>query len=168
MKKSLLILPFIALGLTACNTTSSESTAAEITSVNTPSWQNPELQSAPMPSSMTQASYPATQVSQNVPQPIGQMANQPTYGMGTGQVGQGQAPQNETIGNCQVVRDGTNSPIYAQIQKGCYTQASYTVGKHDTVFLVAYLAGKSVADIASLNQLVPPYQLKMGQVLRLK
>lgn len=155
MKKSFLIFPFIALGLTACNTGSSESSTAEITSVNTPSWQSPDVQSAPMPSSMTQPSYQPQQVAQNVPQALPQSA-QPSYGA------------SETVGNCQVVRDGANSPIYAQIQKGCYTDASYTVGKHDTVFLVAYLSGKTVAQIASLNQLSAPYQLKMGQVLRLR
>lgn len=158
MNKSFLLFPFIALGLTACNMGSSETSTAEITSVNAPSWQSPEVQSVPMPSTMTQPSpsYQPPQMAQNVPQAITASASQPTYGA------------SESVGNCQVVRDGANSPIYAQIQKGCYHEATYTVGKHDTVFLIAYLSGKSVADIASLNQLTAPYSLKMGQVLRLK
>lgn len=161
MKKSLLILPLMALSLTACNTGSSESTSAEITNAGVPAWQNPDVVQAPMPTNMTQPSYqPApTAVSQNIPQPVAQ----PNYGMT--QTG---VAQTESVGQCQVVRDGANNPIYTQIQKGCYTDASYTVGKQDTVFLIAYLSGKSVADIARLNHLSPPYQLKMGQVLRLK
>lgn len=165
MKKSLLMLSLLAFGLAGCNSGSSDTTAAEITSAGTPDWQNPEIQQAPMPSTMTQPSYQAPQAVQNIPQPLGQGA-QPSYGMP--QTAQGGMKQNETVGNCQVIRDGANSPIYAQIQKGCYTDASYTVGKQDTVFLIAYLSGTSVSDIARLNHLVPPYQLKMGQVLRLK
>lgn len=169
MKKSFLVLPFIALGLTACSTGSSESTtSAEVANAGAPAWQSPEVQSAPMPASMTQPTYQAPQPIQSVPQPS---YGQPGY---TQPQPMPQAPQMqmggqaEMVGNCQVVRDGTNTPIYAQIQKGCYTDSSYTVGKHDTVFLIAYLSGKSVADIARLNNLAQPYQLKMGQVLRLK
>lgn len=156
MKKSFLLLPFIALGLTACNSGSDASqTSAEVTSVGAPAWQNPEIQQVEMPSSMTQ------QPTYQVPQPI-QTVPQPTYTPPSAQMGA------EMIGNCQVVRDSANTPIYSQIQKGCYTQPTYTVGKHDTVFLVAYLSGKPVAEIARLNGLSAPYQLKLGQVLRLQ
>lgn len=161
MKKSFLLLPFIALGLTACNNGASESTtAAEVSNAGAPAWQSPELQSAPMPSSMSQPTYQAPQPVQSVPQPT---YSQPTYNQP-----QAMGGQTEMVGGCQVIRDGSNTPIYAQIQKGCYTDASYTVGKHDTVFLIAYLSGRSVADIAKLNNLTQPYQLRTGQVLRLK
>ncbi|MDH2925330.1 hypothetical protein A4A71_08370 [Nicoletella semolina] len=69
---------------------------------------------------------------------------------------------------CQVVRLANGSPDYTQIQKGCYREANYTVGKGDTIFLVAYLVGKSVDEIAQLNQMNQPYQLKIGQVLRVQ
>lgn len=166
MKKSFLLLPFIALSLTACNNGASESTStsAEVANANAPAWQSPELQSAPMPSSMSQPSYQAPQATQTVPQPT---YNQPSYTPAASQP-QAMGGQTEMIGNCQVMRDGANTPIYSQIQKGCYTDASYTVGKYDTVFLIAYLSARSVADIAKLNNLTPPYQLRTGQVLRLK
>lgn len=141
MKKSFLLLPVIALGLSACSNTSSEQgTAADVTSVAMPDWQSTSVQPVEMPSTM----------------------NQPTYQPNT------MSASTEAIGNCQVVRDSNNTPVYAQIQKGCYTDSSYTVGKYDTVFLIAYLAGKNVSEIAALNNLTQPYQLRMGQILRLK
>lgn len=162
MKKSFLLLPVIALGLAACsNTPSDQGTAADVTSVAMPDWQNTSVQPAAMPNSMNQPTYqPPVQVQpQYQPQPV---ATQPTYQPTAMQ------PATESLGNCQVVRDSNQTPIYAQMQKGCYTDSSYTVGKHDTVFLIAYLSGKSVAEIAALNHLTQPYQLKAGQILRLK
>lgn len=166
MKKSLLMLSLLAFGLAGCNSGSSDTASAEITSAGTPDWQNPEIQQIPMPSTMTQPTYQAPPMVQNVPQPLGQ-GSQPNYGMPQATVQNGMN-QTEAVGNCQIIRDEANNPIYAQIQKGCYTDSSYTVGKYDTLFLIAYLSGTSVSDVANLNQLAPPYQLKMGQILRLK
>lgn len=155
MKKSFLFFPFIALGLTACMTTSSSDVppAADVTSAGIPDWQNPAIQASEMPMAMSQPSY----------QPA-----QPVYPSAQEQIQVNIRPKTEYIGTCQVVRDANNLPVYPQIQKGCYTDSAYTVGKYDTVFFVAYLSGKSVAEIAALNHLTQPYQLKMGQVLRLK
>lgn len=163
MKKSFVMLPLVALMLSACSSTTSNPEVpppAPVVSVPTPAWQNQEIQPMPMPSTMTQPVYQAAQqVQQPLPQqpmPTVQMPQTNAYG----QVSQ--------IGACQVVRDNLNAPVYSQIQKGCYTDASYTVNKGDTVFLVSYLAGKSVTELARLNNLVEPYQLTVGQVLRLK
>lgn len=176
MKKSFLLLPVIALGLSACSNTSSEQgTAADVTSIAMPDWQSTSVQPVEMPSTMNQPTYqpqvqtqiqpPVTIQPQYQPQAVPvnvQSVTQPTYQPNT------MSASTEAIGNCQVVRDSNNTPVYAQIQKGCYTDSSYTVGKYDTVFLIAYLAGKNVSEIAALNNLTQPYQLRMGQILRLK
>lgn len=159
MKKSFFVLPFVTLALAACSNNSAEAPAADVTSTAIPSWQSPEVQQTSMPSSMTQPSYPQPTY-QPAPQPMPQPvynAPQPSY-----------QPTGEMVGNCNVVRDANGTPVYAQMQKGCYTGDTYTVGKSDTVFLVSFLAGKPVSEIARLNNLAQPYQLKMGQQLRLK
>lgn len=150
MKKSFMLLPLFAFALSGCNSNSSaENTTAEVSEANT-AWQT-EIQPTEMPSSMNQPTYG---VNHSYPQP--QPLPQPSYG-----------GQTEMVGNCQVVREG-KTPIYSQIQKGCYTGATYTVGKQDTLFLISYLAGKDVNEVARLNNLSVPYQLKVGQVLRLR
>lgn len=163
MKKYVFLLSTFTLALTACSNNNKEAAGAEITSVGAPAWQT-EVQSAEMPSSMTQPTYQPSYQPTYAPQP----APVPAMPAPAAQPMPQAYNQSESIGNCQVVRDGNNAPIYAQIQKGCYTEANYTVGKHDTVFLVAYLSGKSVSELAALNQLSQPYQLKPGQVLRLR
>lgn len=150
MKKSFILFPFFAFALAGCNSNSaSDNSSAEVSEANT-AWQT-DIQPAEMPSSMNQPTYGANNT---YPQP--QPLPQPSYG-----------GQTEMVGNCQVVREGT-TPVYSQIQKGCYTGETYTVGKQDTLFLIAYLAGKEVNEVARLNNLRVPYQLKVGQVLRLR
>lgn len=154
MKKSFFVLPFVTLALAACSNSSTETTGAEVTNTGAPVWTSPDVQQAPMPSSMSQPTYqPAPQP---MPQPI-YNAPQPSY-----------QPTGEMVGNCNVVRDANGTPVYAQMQKGCYTGDTYTVGKSDTVFLVSFLAGKPVSEVARLNNLSQPYQLRTGQQLRLK
>ncbi len=166
MKKSFLLLPLAAAVLTACSSNTSETSPnVEVTEAGS-AWQT-EVQQVEMPSSMTQPSYPAQQPTYTpVPQPTyGQP--QPTYSQPSyGQTNVGGA--NEMVGNCNVVRDGNNTPIYSQIQKGCYTDSSYTVGKHDTWFLVAYLTGQTANQLAALNNLSTATPLKVGQILRVK
>lgn len=165
MKKSFLLFPFAAMVLAACSNSSTEATNAEVTEANS-SWQT-EVQPAEMPSSMSQPVYNnPQQQTYSAPQPTTPVA-QPSYGQ-TGYNQPTYSGNAETIGNCHVVRDGNNTPIYSQIQKGCYTGDSYTVGKSDTIFLIGYLTGKTVDEIAALNNLVQPYQLKVGQVLRVR
>lgn len=173
MKKSFLLLPIVSMVLVACATnSSSESSSAEVTDANVPAWQT-EAQPVDMPSSMSQPVYTPQPYSPNqtVPQPsygYGQTNSQPEgYSQPSQQANYGYN-QTESIGSCQVVRDANNTPIYSQITKGCYTGSSYTVGKSDTLFLISYLAGKTPNEIATLNNLTQPYQLKVGQVLRLQ
>lgn len=166
MKKSFLLLPLVAAVLTACSSNTSETSPnVEVTEAGS-AWQT-EVQQAEMPSSMTQPSYQA-------PQPTYTPVPQPTYGQPQptySQPSYGQANTSgasEMVGNCNVVRDGNNTPIYSQMQKGCYTDSSYTVGKHDTWFLVAYLTGQTANQLATLNSLSTATPLKVGQVLRVR
>lgn len=61
----------------------------------------------------------------------------------------------------------TNKPEYNKIEKGFYRGKTYTVHQGDTLYLVSYISGQSVEDLANLNQLTAPYDLHTGQVLRL-
>ncbi|QGM81609.1 LysM peptidoglycan-binding domain-containing protein [Otariodibacter oris] len=176
MKKSFLLLPIVSMVLVACTTnSSSESSSAEVTDANIPAWQT-EVQPTEMPSSMNQPVYTPQPYSQNqtVPQPSygydqpSAPAPQQSYGNQTTTPTNYSYNQTESIGNCQVSRDANNAPIYSQITKGCYTGSTYTVGKSDTLFLISYLAGKTPNEIAILNNLTQPYQLRVGQVLRLQ
>ncbi|MDO4698842.1 MAG: LysM peptidoglycan-binding domain-containing protein [Pasteurellaceae bacterium] len=158
MKKFIFVLPAMAMMLTACTTNNDmNQPAAEVTTAGIPSWQSPDLQPIPMPSTMGQPSY------QPIPQPNYQPMPQPSY-----QAPQPMATPSERIGQCQILRDMYGKPLYAQMQKGCYRDATYTVGKSDTLFFVAFLAGKLPEEIAILNHLSPTSPLKIGQQLRLK
>ncbi|MBE2894421.1 murein hydrolase activator NlpD [Spirabiliibacterium falconis] len=61
----------------------------------------------------------------------------------------------------------TNAPIYNQIDKGFYKGDTYTVRKGDTMFLIAYISGMDVKELAAKNNMSEPYSLKVGQVLKL-
>lgn len=161
MKPSRFVLPAVVLFFTACTTTPEPQTGAEVTSAGIPAWQSPDLQPIPMPSTMGQPSYqPLPQPNY---QPMPQAVSQPSY-----QAPQPVATPSEMVGQCQILRDMYGKPIYAQMQKGCYRDATYTVGKSDTLFFVAFLAGKSPEEISALNNLSPTAPLKIGQQLRLK
>uniref|UniRef100_UPI00359FF521 murein hydrolase activator NlpD n=1 Tax=Glaesserella sp. TaxID=2094731 RepID=UPI00359FF521 len=92
------------------------------------------------------------------PQPVAQ--SQPVAQMTT--PAKKQVSQDFTI-----PRDEKNAPIYSQIDKGFYNGDTYTVRKGDTMFLIAYIAGKDVKEIAALNNMSEPYQLRIGQTLKL-
>lgn len=167
MKKSLFVLSLVSFALVGCsNNTTSDTSASnvEMTEANA-SWQAADsIQIAPMPASMNQPviSQPSyQQPTYSAPQPISAApASVPVSSSYGNQV--------ESVGNCQVVRDGSNAPIYAQISKGCYTDSTYTVGKSDTLFLIGYLTGTSASQIANLNGLSANSALKVGQVLRVR
>ncbi|MFA9500792.1 LysM peptidoglycan-binding domain-containing protein [Mannheimia sp. E30BD] len=165
MKKSLFVLSLASFALVGCSNTSSESntSSSEMTEANA-SWQAADsIQTAPMPASMNQpVAVPPAQPVYSAPQPIS-AAPAPTP-VSSGSYGS----QVETVGNCQVVRDGNNAPIYSQITKGCYTDSSYTVGRSDTLYLIGYLTGTSASHIANLNGLNANATLKVGQVLRVR
>ncbi|HGO5823974.1 TPA: LysM peptidoglycan-binding domain-containing protein [Mannheimia haemolytica] len=167
MKKSLFVLSLISFALAGCSSSSGESSSStvETTDANA-TWQSADsIQTAPMPASMNQpiATQPVyQQPTYSVPQPISAAPAPMPVSSGS------YNSQVETVGNCQVVRDAANAPIYSQIPKGCYTDSSYTVGKSDTLYLVGYLTGTSANKIASLNGLNPNAPLKVGQVLRVR
>jgi len=171
MRKSFLLLPLmVSMALTACNSSSSseaETTEASATTSAIPTWQAEGIQSADMPASMSsapthtigqaQTAYNnAQQTVQQIPQTVATQA-QSSYGANS-----------EMVGNCQVVRDDAGLPIYAQIAKGCYTGSNYTVGKSDTIFLIAYLTGTTPAQIATLNNISTTTKLQVGQILRVR
>lgn len=166
MKRSLFVLSFVSFALAGCSTTSGESNSSnvEMAEANA-TWQSADsIQTAPMPASMNQpvATQPAYQQPvYQAPQPI---SAAPVPTSTTANYGS----QVESVGNCQVVRDGNNAPIYTQITKGCYTDSSYTVGKSDTLYLIGYLTGTSANHIANLNGLNTTSPLKVGQVLRVR
>ncbi|KMK51190.1 membrane protein [[Actinobacillus] muris] len=177
MKKSFLLLPLASLILTACG---SNTPAPVVTAddgelppgVMQPvagtgathqsyGWQN-EVETTPMPNTMPtytppQPVYQPEPVS--TPQPV-QPAPQPVAKPKP--VVKKPVPQDFTI-----PRDENNAPIYSQIDKGFYNGESYTVRKGDTMFLIAYIAGKDVKEVAALNNMSEPYQLRVGQTLKL-
>lgn len=161
MKKSFFLLPLVvALGLAGCNSTSSaevETASDTVSSVNTSgAWQPADIQPTAMPSSMNQ--------------PI----SQPTYGATpttpsyNTSANSNYSNSTESVGNCQVIRDTSGTPVYAQMTKGCYTDSTYTVGTHDTLYLISFLAGTSPSQIASLNNMSTTTKLKVGQSLRVR
>lgn len=195
MKKSFVLLPLVAaMALTGC---SSDSNSAEVTDVNSgsaistpmPSWQSSEvIESTSMPASMSsapsqtigqaqttynnaqtqaQSTYNSAQTSAQTAYQSAQTSAQSTYN-NTQAAASNYASQSESVGNCQIVRDTTGTPVYTQMVKGCYTDANYTVGKSDTIYLISFLAGKTPAQIASLNNISTSTKLTVGQVLRVQ
>ncbi len=181
MKKSFLLLPLAALVLTACGS----NTPAPVVNAdgadlspgvmqpvsgtgaadNSYGWQT-DVQSTSMPTTMTTPTYtpPAPQPVYQAPQPVAQP--KPTTvekpKATTTKTTKKQVPQDFTI-----PRDENNAPIYSQIDKGFYNGDTYTVRKGDTMFLIAYIAGKDVKEVAALNNMSEPYQLRVGQTLKL-
>lgn len=166
MKKSLLLLPLV-LALSACQNNSTPASDTDVPNA-APINLGTDVQPAAMPTNMGQ---PGT-VRPSMPTYTQPTYTPPTYNPPSytppSQPGYSGAAGASQVGNCYISRDATNAPIYAQIQKGCYTDSQYTVAKGDTIFLIAYLTGKPVDEIARLNQLSQPYQLKVGQTLRVR
>lgn len=160
MKKSFFLLPLVvACTLAGCNSTNSSEVETASDAVNTENtsgaWQPADIQPTSMPSSMNQ--------------PV----SQPTYGASTTpsyntSANSSYSNSTESIGNCQVIRDASGTPVYAQMTKGCYTDNTYTVGAHDTLYLISFLSGTSPSQIASLNNISTTTKLKVGQSLRVR
>lgn len=160
MKKSFFLLPLVvAFTLAGCNSTNSSEVETASDAVNTANtsgaWQPADIQPTSMPSSMNQ--------------PV----SQPTYGASTTpsyntSANSSYSNSTESIGNCQVIRDTSGTPVYAQMTKGCYTDSTYTVGAQDTLYLISFLSGTSPSQIASLNNMSTTTKLKVGQSLRVR
>ncbi|OOF58020.1 murein hydrolase activator NlpD [Rodentibacter myodis] len=184
MKKSFLLLPLSVAILSAC----SSNTQAPIENADgslTPgimqpvggnsggSWQ-PEIQQNTMPNSMgSNTAGNSVQAGVQTPQPNFQPI-QPAVTTPVTPVQPQTKTVTKTISDCtnsavvNVPRNpNTNAPDYSQIQKGSYKGSTYKVNKGDTMFLIAYLAGMDVKELAAMNNMSEPYSLSVGQTLKI-
>lgn len=180
MKKSFFLLPLAAVILTACSsnqpapvisaTDSTELTPGVMqpvagTAPTTYGWQS-DIQPASMPTTM--GSTPIA--TSTIPQPVMNnpvITEQPAQPQtATKIVKKTKTVEKKVNQNFEIPRDANNAPVYSQIQKGFYDGSTYTVRKGDTMFLIAYIIGKDVKEIASLNNMSEPYQLTVGQKLK--
>ncbi|MGX2974070.1 murein hydrolase activator NlpD [Ursidibacter arcticus] len=190
MKKSFLLLPLAAVILTACSSNSPAPVVNADGSELSPGvmqpvagtgamdgsygWQT-DVQATQMPSTMNTPSYTPTQpvyqapAPQPVPVAVPQYQPEPTPKPAPQPVTKAkpQPAKKPVSQDFTIPRDEKNVPIYSQIDKGFYNGDSYTVRKGDTMFLIAYIAGKDVKEIAALNNMKEPYQLNVGQTLKL-
>lgn len=178
MKKSFLLLPITIAVLAACSSNSPapvESADGTLSPgmmqpVDSPSmggnatWE-PQIQQSNVPNSMNapmpqapaqsapQRNFQPTYQPQPVqkPQPTPAVQNKPQ-----------QTSQDFTIPR----NPTTNAPDYSQINKGFYKGNTYTVRKGDTMFLIAYISGLDVKELAALNNMKEPYNLSVGQTLK--
>ena len=187
MKKSFLLLPVSIAILTACSSNSpapienvdgtlSPGVMQPVDNNSSGTWQ-PEIQQNTMPSTMGSSVPTGTQT----PQPSFQPTYQPVQQPAATQPQPAPAPVQpqtktvtKTVSDCtssgaiNVPRNpNTNAPDYSQIQKGSYKGNAYKVNKGDTMFLIAYLTGMDVKDLASMNNMKEPYSLSVGQTLKI-
>ncbi|WP_258305137.1 murein hydrolase activator NlpD [Aggregatibacter actinomycetemcomitans] len=187
MKSSFLLLPISIAVLAAC----SSNTPAPVENADgtlspgimqpvdgssdggNSTWE-PQIQQGNVPASMNgpiaQSNNPQATGAQSTPQPN----FQPTY--------QQPAPQAQPVQQTQPAAQNqpqqasqdftiprnptTNAPDYSQINKGFYKGETYTVRKGDTMFLIAYISGLDVKELAALNNMSEPYSLSVGQTLK--
>lgn len=178
MKKRFLVLPLTASILAACtsntpapvvNASGSTELAPGVmqpvpsTGTSNAGWQSADIQPSSMPTTMSTPVTPtvSTPVVQN---PV--IQEPPPPQTTTKVVKKTKTVQKKVDQNFEIPRDAKNAPVYSQIQKGFYDGPTYTVRKGDTMFLVAYIAGKDVKEIAALNNMSEPYQLTVGQKLK--
>ena len=189
MKKSFLLLPVSIAILTACSSNSpapienvdgtlSPGVMQPVDNNSSGTWQ-PEIQQNTMPNTMGNSVPTGTQT----PQPSFQPTYQPVQQPAAAQPKPTPAPApvqpqtktvTKTVSDCtssgaiNVPRNpNTNAPDYSQIQKGSYKGNTYKVNKGDTMFLIAYLTGMDVKDLASMNNMKEPYSLSVGQTLKI-
>ena len=189
MKKSFLLLPVSIAILTACSSNSpapienvdgtlSPGVMQPVDNNSSGTWQ-PEIQQNTMPNTMGNSVPTGTQT----PQPSFQPTYQPVQQPAAAQPKPTPAPApvqpqtktvTKTVSDCtssgaiNVPRNPyTNAPDYSQIQKGSYKGNTYKVNKGDTMFLIAYLTGMDVKDLASMNNMKEPYSLSVGQTLKI-
>ncbi|MBR0573302.1 MULTISPECIES: peptidoglycan DD-metalloendopeptidase family protein [Pasteurellaceae] len=169
MKKLVLFFPLTMIALTACG--SNRAAPVEYASGSGRNIQLPppvnvvnhnvRLQRAKMPSSMNTASKP---IQKEILKPSA-ISTKKVVRKITRKI---KVKEKEIERKIKIPRDSTtHKPIYSQIDKGSYDGNVYTVRKGDTLFLVAYIAGKDVKEVAKLNGLKEPYSLSIGQKIKL-
>ncbi len=178
MKKSFLLLPITLTVLTACNSDSPapvESADGTLSPgmmqpVDNPSmggnatWE-PQIQQSSVPNSMNTPMPQAP--AQSAPQPNFQPTYQPQPVQKPQAAPAVQNKPQQTSQDFTIPRNPTtNTPDYSQINKGFYKGNTYTVRKGDTMFLIAYISGLDVKELAALNNMKEPYNLSVGQTLK--
>ena len=178
MKKSFLLLPITLTVLTACSSDSPapvESADGTLSPgmmqpVDNPSmggnatWE-PQIQQSSVPNSMNTPMPQAP--AQSAPQPNFQPTYQPQPVQKPQAAPAVQNKPQQTSQDFTIPRNPTtNAPDYSQINKGFYKDNTYTVRKGDTMFLIAYISGLDVKELAALNNMKEPYNLSVGQTLK--
>ena len=178
MKKSFLLLPITLAVLTACSSDSPapvESADGTLSPgmmqpVDSPSmggnatWE-PQIQQSSIPNSMNTPMPQAP--AQSAPQPNFQPTYQPQPVQKPQAAPAVQNKPQQTSQDFTIPRNPTtNAPDYSQINKGFYKGNTYTVRKGDTMFLIAYISGLDVKELAALNNMKEPYNLSVGQTLK--
>ena len=178
MKKSFLLLPITIAVLAACSSNSPapvESADGTLSPgmmqpVDSPSmdgnatWE-PQIQQSNVPNSMN-APMPQAPA-QSAPQPNFQPTYQPQPVQKPQLTPAVQNKPQQTSQDFTIPRNPTtNAPDYSQINKGFYKGNTYTVRKGDTMFLIAYISGLDVKELAALNNMKEPYNLSVGQTLK--
>lgn len=178
MKKSFLLLPITIAVLAACSSNSPapvESADGTLSPgmmqpVDSPSmggnatWE-PQIQQSNVPNSMN-APMPQAPA-QSAPQPNFQPTYQPQPVQKLQPTPAVQNKPQQTSQDFTIPRNPTtNAPDYSQINKGFYKGNTYTVRKGDTMFLIAYISGLDVKELAALNNMKEPYNLSVGQTLK--
>ncbi|OOF59431.1 murein hydrolase activator NlpD [Rodentibacter genomosp. 2] len=185
MKKSFLLLPLSVAILSACSSntqapienaggTLSPGIMQPVDNHSGGSWQ-PEIQQNTMPNNMGTNATGNVPVGTQTPQPNFQPTYQPVQPTQPVAPAQPQTKTvTKTVSDCtnssavNVPRNpNTNAPDYSQIQKGSYKGETYKVNKGDTMFLIAYLAGMDVKELAAMNNMSEPYSLSVGQTLKI-
>lgn len=181
MKQSFLLLPVLAAILAGCSSNNSAPvedadgtlTPGIMQSVGNDSnstWE-PQVQQQQMPTDMmaTPAATPTQQQPVTQPQPTYQQPAPAAAPVATPKpvatpvpAAKQQVSQDFTIPR----NPQTNAPDYSKIDKGFYKGSTYTVRKGDTMFLIAYISGMDVRDLAALNNIPEPYKLSVGQTLK--
>ena len=178
MKKSFLLIPIAAAVLSACTTNKPapvESVDGSLspgvmqpvdnTGATGSTWE-PQVQQGTMPVGMDAPVVQQPVASQvQIPQPAQTPVSQPVQqtAQATAQHAAAQVSQDFEIPR----NPQTNAPDYSKIDKGFYKGSSYTVRKGDTMFLIAYISGMDVKELAAMNNMSEPYNLGVGQVLKL-
>ena len=178
MKKSFLLLPITLTVLTACSSDSPapvESADGTLSPgmmqpVDNPSmggnatWE-PQIQQSSVPNSMNTPMPQAP--AQSAPQPNFQPTYQPQPVQKPQAAPAVQNKPQQTSQDFTIPRNPTTkAPDYSQINKGFYKGNTYTVRKGDTMFLIAYISGLDVKELAALNNMKEPYNLSVGQTLK--